>query len=67
MKEKLKILFSANGYTAALGLCCFCRKVPDLKYPETCVHFSNGYVDNECSGFVEVDDVAKRLFEAAHS
>ena len=64
MKEKFRVHFRANGRTATVELCCFCRKVPDLKHPETCVHYADDYEDNECSGFVEVDDVGIRLHEA---
>lgn len=68
MKEKYKLSFCASdGRMAALELCCFCQKVPDLKHPETCVHFSDDYVDNECLGFVKVTDVGKRVYEALDS
>lgn len=68
MKEKYRVTFSASdGRTAALELCCFCQKVPDINHPEICKHFSDDYVDNERSGFVKVNDVGKRLYEALDS
>ena len=63
--DKYRVKFAdSTGRSAALELCCFCRKATDLNHPENCVHFSEDYKENACSAFVKVDDVEQRLQEA---
>ena len=46
-----------------MDLCCFCKKLKDLHHSGDCEHYEDDYVDNACPGFVEVDDVGKRVNE----
>lgn len=65
MKDKFKLSFAhSDGRVADLELCCFCKRIADLKHPEKCEHFSDDYDDNQCSAFVSVDNTEKRLLEA---
>lgn len=62
MKEKHKMRFSdGTGHTADLELCCICKRMLNLKDSEKCIYYSDDYIDNDCSGFEQVDDVEKRI------
>lgn len=64
MKPKYVLPFSASdGRCVDMELCCFCQKLKNLKMSGDCRHFEDDYVDNACSGFVKVNDVAKRIDE----
>lgn len=64
MKKKHILPFICNdGRSADMDLCCFCKKLKDLHHSGDCEHYEDDYVDNACPGFVEVDDVGKRVNE----
>lgn len=52
------------GKSADLELCVFCKKLKDLYVVGGCDHFMDDYIDNNCTAFEEVDDVAARYKEA---
>jgi len=64
MKRKHLVTFSAEGKTAELELCEFCKNMHDLLAVGECSYYADGYCDNHCDGFSIVDDVALRFYEA---
>ena len=64
MKRKHIVEFSADGKTAELEMCVFCKNMHNLLAVGECSYYADGYDDNHCDGFVIVDDVSLRLYEA---
>lgn len=65
MKEKFRLSYGhSDGRSADLELCVFCQRVGDLNDIGKCEHFADGYADNSCVAFVQVDNVEARILEA---
>ena len=64
MKKKHTVCFSDGAKTADLELCVFCQHLKDLEKYGEYEHYSEKYNDCSCSGFINLDDVGKRLSEA---
>ena len=62
MKRKHIVEFSADGKTAELEMCVFCKNMHNLLAVGECSYYADGYDDNHCDGFVIVDDVSLRLY-----
>ena len=64
IKKKHLVGFHADGKSAMLELCVFCKRLTDMDKIGECEHFAEKYVDAECSKFLKVDDISARLSEA---
>lgn len=64
MKNKHLVSFHADGKTAALELCVFCKRKTHMDRIGECEHFAEKYIDSACSEFLKVDDISARLTEA---
>jgi len=64
MKRKHLVSFHADGKSATLELCVFCKRKTDVDRIGECEHFAEKYVGSACSEFLKVDAISARLSEA---
>lgn len=65
MKKKFRLSYGhSDGRSADLELCVFCQRVGELNEIGKCEYYADGYADNSCVAFVQVDNVEARILEA---
>lgn len=55
--------FVKEGKSLHMDRCSFCARMESLSEHGKCPHFDTDYVGKDCSGFLPVSDVGKRVRE----